>query len=165
MPYGSRVSGLHQRGLWCLPSVWRSRVAEFLEAFGLSGREGELLAGYSRGMKQKIALMAAFLHRPRVLILDEPLSGLDPKSARLVKEMLHKLALDGTTTIISTHVLEIAEAICDRIAILYEGVKIAEGSPGELKLLSESPNSTLEDVFLKLTGSEDVRELVEALVR
>lgn len=146
------------------PEERKRRIEEFLEAFELKGRENELISGYSKGMKQKIALIAALIHKPRILILDEPLSGLDPRSARIVKDLIHELAEEGVTTIFSTHILEIADAVCDELAIMYEGRKIAEGKPDELKQMAGKSGSTLEEVFLKLTGAEDVREIVEALV-
>ena len=144
--------------------VKKAQIEEFLEAFGLEGRENEMISGYSHGMKQKIALIAALLHKPKLLVLDEPLGGLDPKSARIVKNLIHKLADDGVTTIMSTHVLEIADAVCDRIAILYRGEKLAEGTSAELREKAQMPKSTLEEVFLKLTGTNDVKEIVEALL-
>ena len=144
--------------------IKKARIEEFLEAFELEGRENEMINGYSHGMKQKIAIIAALLHEPKLLVLDEALSGLDPKSARIVKDLIHKLADDGVTTIMSTHVLEIADAVCDRIAILYQGEKLADGTSAELREKAQMPNSTLEQVFLKLTGTNNVKEIVEALV-
>ena len=144
--------------------IKKARIEESLEAFGLEGRENEMISGYSHGMKQKIALIAALLHKPKLLVLDEPLGGLDPKSARIVKNLIHKLADDGVTTIMSTHVLEIADAVCDRIAILYQGEKLAEGTSAELREKAQMPKSTLEQVFLKLTGTNNVKEIVEALI-
>jgi ABC-2 type transport system ATP-binding protein len=123
--------------------------------------------GYSHGMKQKVAIIAAVLHRPRLLVrllvLDESLSGLDPKSARITKDMIHRMAEEGVTTIFSTHVLEIADVVCDRICVLHEGQKIAEGTPAELRGLADMPGSTLEEVFLRLTEAEDVQRIVDAL--
>jgi len=147
------------------PEERKRRIEEFLEAFELKGRENELISGYSRGMKQKIALIAALIHRPKILILDEPLSGLDPRSARIVKDLLNKLKEEGVAVILSTHILEIADALCDEIAIMYEGRKLAEGRPKELREMAGMPGSTLEEVFLKLTGTEDLKEVIEALVR
>ncbi|RLA92305.1 MAG: ABC transporter ATP-binding protein [Deltaproteobacteria bacterium] len=144
--------------------VKKAQIEEFLEAFELEGRENEMISGYSHGMKQKIAIIAALLHKPKLLVLDEPLGGLDPKSARIVKNLIHKLADDGVTTIMSTHVLEIADAVCDRIAIIYRGEKLAEGTSAELREKAQMPKSTLEEVFLKLTGTNDVKEIVEALL-
>jgi ABC-2 type transport system ATP-binding protein len=140
-----------------------ARIEELLAAFGLEGREHDMISGYSHGMKQKTAIIGAILHRPRLLVFDEPLSGLDPKSARIVKDLVHRLAGEGVTTVFSTHVMEIADAVCDRVCVLYGGEKVAEGAPGELRELAEMPDSTLEEVFLTLTKAEDVRQIVEAL--
>ena len=141
----------------------KTRIEEYLDAFDLENRENEMISGYSHGMKQKIAIIAALLHKPKLLILDEPLSGLDPKSARIVKDLIHKLANEGVTTILSTHVLEIADAVCDKIAILYQGSKIAEGKPTQLRKEAKMPDSTLEEIFLKLTGTNDIKDIVQAL--
>ena len=139
------------------------RIREFMEAFELSGHENEMIGGYSHGMKQKVAIITALLGKPKLLVLDEPLGGLDPKSARIMKDLIHQLAHEGVTTIFSTHVLEIADAICDRIGILYNGRKLAEGTAEELRGQSGLPGSSLEEVFLKLTGSSDVKPIVDAL--
>lgn len=140
----------------------KSRIDEYLEALELEGREGDMISSYSQGMKQKIALISAFIHRPRMLLLDEPLSGLDPRAARIVKDLLRELASQGVTTIMSTHVLGIAQAMCDRIAIMYEGRLLALGNMEELR--ARLPGSDLEDIFLKLTGTGDIRAVVEALL-
>ncbi len=141
------------------------RIKRFLGALDLEGKEGDMISSYSQGMKQKVAIMAALLHHPKILLLDEPLNGLDPKSARVVKELIHELSREGVSTIFSTHVLEIAEAICDRITILQTGTILAEGTPQELREKAGLPGSGLEDVFLKLTGTRDVQDIVEALLR
>lgn len=143
----------------------RARINEYLRALDLEGREGDIISGYSQGMKQKIALISAFIHRPKLLILDEPLSGLDPRSARIVKDLLQELKTQGVTTIMSTHVLEIAQALCDRIAIMYHGRLLALGSMDELRRMASMPESGLEDIFLKLTGTGDVRAVVEELLK
>jgi len=143
----------------------RERISEYLKALELEGREGDMISGYSQGMKQKVALVSALLHKPKLLILDEPLNGLDPKSARIVKDLLHELKAQGVTTLMSTHVLEIAEAICDRIAIMYKGRILASGSMDELRQKASMPGSGLEDVFLKLTGAGDIKAVVEELLK
>jgi len=143
----------------------KMRIEEYLEALDLEGREGDMISSYSQGMKQKIALISAFLHKPKLLILDEPLNGLDPKSARIVKDLLRELAAQGITTIMSTHILEIAQAMCDRIAIMYEGRLLALGNMEELRQKARLPGSDLEDIFLKLTGTEDIKAVVEALLK
>jgi ABC-2 type transport system ATP-binding protein len=143
----------------------QTRINEYLKALQLEGREGDMISSYSEGMKQKIALISAFLHRPKLLILDEPLSGLDPRSARIVKDFLQELKGQGVTTIISTHVLEIAQALCDRIAIMFKGKPLALGTMDELRQMSRLPDSGLEDIFLKLTGTGDIRAVVEELLK
>jgi ABC-2 type transport system ATP-binding protein len=147
------------------PETKRERIPEFLKALDLEGRENELIHGYSQGMKQKLAIIAGLLHRPKILILDEPLNALDPRSARIVKDLIHKWRDDGVPTVFSTHVLEIADAICDRIVIMYNGQILTDGSTEELRARAGTSGSTLEEVFLKLTGTSDTREVVEALSR
>lgn len=146
-------------------SAKRERIGEFLKALDLEGRENELIHGYSQGMKQKLAIIAGLLHRPQILVLDEPLNGLDPRSARILKDLIHRLRDDGIPTIFSTHVLEIADAICDRIVIMYNGKVLAEGTAQDLKSKAGASGSTLEEVFLKMTGTSDTREIVEELTR
>lgn len=141
----------------------RERVVELLTALQMNEQVNEVMSGFSQGMKQKIAFTAALLHRPKVLILDEVLNGLDPRSAKIVKDILLRLAGEGVSILFSTHVLGIAEAICTRISIMNEGSIIAEGTVQELRSKAGMPNSTLEDTFLKLTGSEDTHKIVEAL--
>ena len=143
----------------------KNRICEYLKALELEGREGDMINGYSDGMKQKIALISAFLHRPRLLVLDEPLSALDPRSARIIKDVLNQLKTQGVTTIMSTHVLEIAQAVCDRIGIMYHGKLLALGNMKELRAMSKLPDSGLEDIFLKLTGTGDTRAIVEELLK
>jgi len=143
----------------------KARIKEYLGALELEGREGDMISSYSQGMKQKTALISAFLHKPKLLLLDEPLSGLDPRSARIVKDLLRKLTTQGITTIMSTHILEIAQAMCDRIAIMHEGKILALGNMKELRQTAKLPGSNLEDVFLKLTRTEDIKDVVEALLR
>ena len=143
----------------------KQRITEYLKALQLEGREGDMINSYSDGMKKKISLTSAFLHKPKLLILDEPLNALDPRSARIVKNLLHELKMQGVTTILSTHVLEIAEALCDRIAIMYQGNILALGTMDELRDRASLPNSDLEDIFLKLTGTGDLRAVVEELLR
>jgi ABC-2 type transport system ATP-binding protein len=152
--------------LYGLPlDVKRERIEHFLGAFELKGREDEMISGYSQGMRQKVVIIGALLHKPRLLIMDEPLNGLDPRSAKIVKDLLHKLSHEGVTTIFSTHILEIAQAICERVAIMYKGALLSEGKVEDLKTAAGMPGSSLEDVFLKLTGTDDVRAVVEELVK
>ena len=143
----------------------QQRINEYLKALQLEGREGDMINSYSDGMKKKISLISAFLHKPKLLILDEPLNALDPRSARIVKDYLHSLKAQGVTTILSTHVLEIAEAVCDRIGIMYQGNILALGNMTELREKAVLPGSGLEDIFLKLTGTGDLKAVVEELLR
>lgn len=147
------------------PGEKKQRIREFTEAFDLEGREGDIINSYSDGMKQKVAIISALMHRPQLLLLDEPLRGLDPKSARIMKDLLHELTSQGVTAVISTHTLEIAQAMCTRIAIIYNGRLLALGSMGDLRKAASMPESGLEDIFLKMTGTGDIRPVVEALMK
>lgn len=141
----------------------KNRASELLKALQMDEHVNEVMSGYSQGMRQKIALISALMHRPKVLILDEPLNGLDPRSARIVKEILHRLADEGVSILFSTHVLEIADAICHKVTIIADGSIVAEGTSTQIKNMAGLKDSSLEDVFLKLTGSEDTAKIVEAL--
>ncbi|HVP23257.1 MAG TPA: ABC transporter ATP-binding protein [Conexivisphaerales archaeon] len=145
------------------PAERKERVSELLGALQMTEHVNEVMSGFSQGMKQKVAFVAALMHRPRVLILDESLNGLDPRSARIIKDILNRLSSEGVSILFSTHVLEIAEAVCQRIVIMNEGSVIAEGTARELREKAGLPGSTLEETFLKLTGSEDTERIVEAL--
>jgi ABC-2 type transport system ATP-binding protein len=142
----------------------RERIPQFLLGLELQGHENSLISGYSQGMKQKVALIAALVHRPRLLVLDEPLNGLDPRSARVTKDLLRNLAShEGVGVLFSTHVLEIAEAICDRVVILNHGSVVASGTVRALRERAGLAGSGLEEVFLALTGTGDLSDVVAAL--
>jgi ABC-2 type transport system ATP-binding protein len=146
------------------PSTRTGRIGQFLRGLELAGHENSLISGYSQGMKQKVALIAALVHHPRLLILDEPLNGLDPRSAHVVKEVLRSLTRnDGVGVLFSTHVLEIAQAICDHIIILHRGSVVASGTVEALRDRAGLAGSGLEDVFLSLTGTGDLSDVVQAL--
>ncbi|MGA7476543.1 MAG: ABC transporter ATP-binding protein [Thermoplasmata archaeon] len=148
------------------PSTRRDRIRQFLTGLELEGHENSLISGYSQGMKQKVALIAALAHRPRLLVLDEPLNGLDPRSARVTKDLLRNLAAhDGVAVLFSTHVLEIAQAICDRVVILHHGRVLASGTVAALRDRTGLAGRDLEEVFLALTGTGDLRDVVDALSR
>jgi ABC-2 type transport system ATP-binding protein len=144
-----------------------ARAQELLALFELEDRQDELLGGYSHGMKQKVCIACALLGEPRALFLDEPTVGLDPRSARLVKDVLRRIADAGGAVFLSTHVLEIAERMCDRVGIIQKGRLIAEGTVEELRRKTvpgkEGEDVSLEDLFLKLTGGEEYRELIKHL--
>jgi ABC-2 type transport system ATP-binding protein len=131
--------------------VRRERISRLLEMFELSGAVNDLIQSYSHGMRQKIVLTGALLHEPDVFILDEPMVGLDPKSAHNLKEYMKEHTAAGKTVFFSTHVLEVAEKLCHRIGIIHQGRLIARGSMEELKQQSENKES-LENIFLELTN-------------
>jgi ABC-2 type transport system ATP-binding protein len=141
----------------------KGRTEQLLDMFSLLDRADELLEGYSHGMRQKVVLASALIHQPRVILLDEPTVGLDPASARLLKDILQEMARQGAAVFISTHILEIAERMCHRVAILKEGVLIAGGSPEELRQKVGHGGESLEDIFLELTGSHENAELIRSL--
>ena len=138
------------------------RSEELLRLFDLTPAADETINSYSHGMQQKTALAAALVHDPKVLVLDEPTVGLDPKSARLIKDILRQLADRGAAVFLSTHILEIAERMCDRIGIISKGKLIAVGTMDELRSLGEGEGS-LEDIFLNLTGGAEYAEITEVL--
>ena len=125
----------------------RARIEEYAGAFGLTGSLGSPIGGYSHGMKQKLAIISALIHRPRLLVLDEPFVGLDPAASHLLKGYLAQLCAQGGAVFFSTHVLEVAERLCHRIAIIKNGRLIRQGPTAEVV-----GDSTLEAVFLDLEG-------------
>lgn len=143
--------------------IANQRAGRLLSLFELSEKADELVETYSHGMRQKLALAGALLHEPPVLFLDEPTSGLDPRSARLVKDLLVGLVGRGHTVFLSTHVLEIAEQLCDRVGIIDRGQVIATGTLDELRRQAEREAYSLEDIFLQLTGAAEERELAAYL--
>ncbi len=146
------------------PQVARTRAEELLEMFNLTGAAQELVGGYSHGMKQKCALAAALLHEPEALFLDEPTVGLDPASARLIKNILRRLVARGGTVFMTTHILEIAQSLCDEIGIMHRGVILASGTVDELRAQARADqDNSLEDIFLALTGYGEEREVAQYL--
>src|SRR5512138_1377750 len=139
------------------------RMEELLRMFELSSAADDTVDSYSHGMQQKTSLAAALMHEPKVLVLDEPTVGLDPKSARLIKDILRQLADRGAAIMLSTHILEIAERMCDRIGIINKGQLIAVGTMDELRRLDQSGQASLEDIFLSLTGGAEETEIAEIL--
>jgi ABC-2 type transport system ATP-binding protein len=139
------------------------RIDELLRMFDLNAAADDTIDSYSHGMRQKAALAAALMHDPKVLVLDEPTVGLDPKSARLIKDILRQMAERGAAIFLSTHILEIAERMCDRIGIIDKGRLVAVGSMDELRAMGRSGGASLEDIFLGLTGGAEVAEIAEIL--
>jgi ABC-2 type transport system ATP-binding protein len=133
------------------PAIER-RIDELLELFELSRWKDELTETYSHGMRQKLIISGALVHRPEVIVVDEPMVGLDPKSARLLKDLFRQFVDRGGTVLMSTHTLEVAETMCDRIAIVHGGKIVAHGTMAEVQEQTSSEDLGLEDLFLKLTG-------------
>ena len=153
------VAGLYgQEG-----DVVERRIDELLNIFELSNWKDELVEAYSHGMRQKLIISSALIHRPECIVVDEPMVGLDPKGARLLKVMFREFVDRGGTVLMSTHTLEVAEAMCDRIAIIQRGKIAAHGTMAELREQTKSGNASLEELFLRLTGGAAVRELAQVL--
>ena len=153
------VAGLYgQEG----PAVER-RIVELLEVFELTSWGDELVEAYSHGMRQKLIISSALVHRPACIVVDEPMVGLDPKAARLLKDILARFVERGGTVLMSTHTLEIAEAMCHRIAIIQRGKIVACGTMDELRRQTAAGNVSLEELFLRLTGGAEAHALAEVL--
>ena len=140
-------------GLWEIDARTAEQEARSLiDYLGLGPNADERCEGFSRGMRQKVALAGALVHAPRLIILDEPLTGLDAGTARLVKDLLQERVRDGCTVIMTTHILEVAERMADRIGVIAVGKLIAEGTLGELGRQAGNGGGSLEDVFLSLVA-------------
>jgi ABC-2 type transport system ATP-binding protein len=139
------------------------RIAELLEVFELTSWQNELIEAYSHGMRQKLIISSALIHRPECIVVDEPMVGLDPKAARLLKDIFRQFVAKGGTVLMSTHTLEVAEAMCDQIAIIQHGKIVAAGTVTDVRREHQAGNASLEELFLKLTGGAQVRELAEVL--
>jgi len=140
-----------------------NRARELLALFDLEDWRDELVESYSHGMRQKLIISSAFVHRPEVIVVDEPMVGLDPKAARILKDLFREYVNRGHTIMMSTHTLEVAESLCDRIAIIQGGKIRAEGTMADLRTQSEDGTERLEAIFLKLTGEEAKRHLLQVL--
>jgi ABC-2 type transport system ATP-binding protein len=139
------------------------RMDELLELFELAPWKNELTEAYSHGMRQKLIIAGALVHRPAVIVVDEPMVGLDPKSARLLKDLFRRFVTRGGTVLMSTHTLEVAEQMCDRIAILNQGRIVAHGTMDDLRRQTASGDLSLEALFLKLTGGLGEHQLDSVL--
>jgi len=140
-----------------------ARADRLLELFHLSPWKDELIESYSHGMRQKILISSALIHQPELIVVDEPMVGLDPRSARLLKDLFREFVANGGTVFLSTHTLEVAEALCDRIAIINQGEIIASGTMDELRSQAEAGGAHLEEIFLKVTGGEAMSHVIESL--
>jgi ABC-2 type transport system ATP-binding protein len=140
-----------------------NRSRELLALFDLELWRDELVESYSHGMRQKLIISSALVHRPDVIVVDEPMVGLDPKAARILKDLFREYVRRGHTIMMSTHTLEVAETLCDRIGIIQNGKIRALGTMDDLRQASEHGDSGLEDIFLRLTGENAAREFVDVL--
>lgn len=151
-------------GLWGMegPEI-EARAERYLRLFSLWDWKDELLESYSHGMRQKLLISSALLHDPDLIVVDEPMVGLDPRSARILKDLLLGFVEKGGAVFLSTHTLEVAEALCDRIAIIAAGKVIALGTMDELRAQADAGGAHLEEIFLKVTGGDEVADLVQNL--
>ena len=140
-----------------------ARVREMLELFELGRWEDELVESFSHGMKQRLVMSAAFLHRPQAVVVDEPMVGLDPRGARLIKDIFRRMSGHGVGILMSTHTLEVAEEMCQRISIILKGRIIAQGTVGEVREMAGGGDDELTAVFLKLTGGSGLQEIDEVV--
>ena len=141
--------------------VAEERIKRYLDVFELTDRAGDYLEGFSHGMQQKIAITGALLHDPTILFMDEPTVGLDPRSARLVKDLIQQRRDAGNAVFFSTHILEIAQSMCDRVIIIDKGKILADAPVDDLRQMKG--DQSLEDIFLELTGGNDVDAMVKEL--
>ena len=134
------------------------RIDELLTLVELHQVRSQLIESFSHGMKQRLVVASAFLHQPKVMVVDEPMVGLDPKGARLIKQVFREYCDSGNSVFVSTHTLEVAQELCDRIGIILRGELVALGTMDELKAKAETKGLDLEEIFLKLTGGEGFKE-------
>jgi ABC-2 type transport system ATP-binding protein len=135
--------------------IFLEKAQDILKTFGLFEWSHDLIEAYSHGMKQRLIISAALLHDPKVIVVDEPMVGLDPAAIKMVKDILMNLSRQGTTIFMSTHTLSVAEDLCDRIGIIHKGSLIAMGTTRELKRMAQAQEADLEAVFLKLTEEKN----------
>ncbi len=140
-----------------------NRVKGLVDALELEENLDKFIGSLSFGTKQKVAIIASLIHDPEIIVMDEGMNGLDPRSAKILKELLKGFAEKGKTIIFSTHIMEVAENVCDTVSILYEGRIVTAGTMKELKERSGNPESNLEEIFLSLTGNRDLGPLITSL--
>jgi len=139
------------------------RVHEMLDLFELARWENELVESFSHGMKQRLVMASAFLHRPRAVAVDEPMVGLDPRGARLIKDVFRRMSERGVAILMSTHTLEVAQEMCQRVSIILKGKIIAHGTVDDVRALAGGVDEHLTSVFLKLTGGSGLQEIDEVV--
>jgi len=163
--YGKLKAGEYLRFVGQLyrvaPALVEERMRPMLDMFELTDVAGNYLDTFSHGMQQKVAIIGAFLHEPQVVFMDEPTVGLDPRSARLIKDLMIRHRDRGRTIFFSTHILEIAQTMCDRVIIINKGRIVADARVDELRAMRGE--QSLEDIFLELTGGTDVDDMVKEL--
>ena len=137
----------------------RERTKELIDLFELDGNEGKSIGEYSKGMRKRVAMGAALIHRPELFLMDEPFEGVDAVGAKLMKDLLVDQVRHGATVFLTSHVLEVVERLCDRVAILHRGKLVLEGTMEELRTGAE----TLEDVFVRVVGGSRVNETLDWL--
>ena len=152
------IASLHHQP----PGSAHERIDELLDRFDLAASKDQRLSEFSKGMKQKVVIASALMHRPEVLFLDEPLTGLDANAALVVKELMRSLAAQGRTIFFSSHVLEVVERVCSRIVIINNGRTIADGTPSAIA--AQGNARSLEDAFVALTGARDTSEVTHELL-
>ncbi|MCJ7629831.1 MAG: ABC transporter ATP-binding protein [Longimicrobiales bacterium] len=151
-------------GLWGMDGkASEERAGRLMELFSLSQWQNELVESYSHGMRQKLLISSALIHQPELIVVDEPMVGLDPKAARILKDLFRTYVDNGGTVFLSSHTLEVVEVICDVLAIIHEGSVIAQGTMGELRSQARAGEADLEEIFLKVTGGEEAAEVVASL--
>jgi len=133
---------------------WEKEADYYLDYLELSDGKYRLIEGFSHGMKQKLVIISSILHKPELLLIDEPMVGLDPKSSRKVKELIKKLSFEGCGIVLSTHSLDVAEELSSRIGIINKGQLVAEGTLNDLKKIAKGEGTDLEEIFLKITEEE-----------
>jgi len=137
------------------------RIDELLALFGLIDWAGELVENFSHGMKQRLVMASSLLHHPKVLVVDEPMVGLDPRGARLIKDVFRRMSERGVAILMSTHTLEVAQEMCHRLSIINRGRIIAHGTVDEVRAMAGGEDDHLTSVFLKLTGGSGLQEIDE----
>src|SRR5271167_2791567 len=147
-----RMYGLDQK-------IARDRSVELLELFELDSSRKKLIAEYSKGMRKRVAMAAALIHRPRLFLMDEPFEGVDAVGARLMKDILLEQVRRGCTIFLTSHVLEVVERLCDRLAIINRGKIVVEGTLNELRAQAAESSSTLEEIFVRVVGAKTSEKL------
>jgi len=140
----------------------KNRFDEICEAFNIDYLN-DYIGDYSHGMKQKLMVATVLMRKPEVIFLDEPTVGLDARAAKILKSLLEKYKNEGTTIFLTTHILEIAEKMCDRIGIIKDGSILAEGTMDDLRSMTDKENQSLEDIFLELTGGDEFGDIIKEL--